>query len=108
VQLAGSDPVELLAAARLVEDCADGIDLNLGCPQKCAEQGGYGAYLLREPDRVVAIVKVWPLGRIPRLSCCVNGVFGRLTEGLLCRLWQRLGACPSRARSASWRARRRR
>ena len=46
VQLGGSDVDELLAAARLVQDRCDGVDLNLGCPQRCAEQGGYGAFLL--------------------------------------------------------------
>ena len=56
VQLGGSDVDELLAAARLVQDRCDGVDLNLGCPQRCAEQGGYGAFLLEHPARVRELV----------------------------------------------------
>ena len=56
-QLGGSDVDELLAAARLVQDRCDGIDLNLGCPQRCAEQGGYGAFLLTRPDHVRQMVE---------------------------------------------------
>ena len=57
VQLGGSDVDKLLAAARLVQDRCDGIDLNLGCPQRCAEQGGYGAFLLTRPDHVRQMVE---------------------------------------------------
>lgn len=57
VQLGGSDLDELVAAARLVQHRCDGIDLNLGCPQRCAEQGGYGAFLLEQPERVAALVR---------------------------------------------------
>ncbi|PWN49260.1 FMN-linked oxidoreductase [Violaceomyces palustris] len=53
VQLAGNDPESLVKAARKVEHLADGIDLNLGCPQNHAKMGHYGAYLLPKPD--------WPL-----------------------------------------------
>ena len=43
VQLGGSSLPELLEAAQLLQDRCDGIDLNMGCPQRCAEQGHYGA-----------------------------------------------------------------
>ena len=56
VQLGGADLDELVAAARLVQHRCDGIDLNLGCPQRCAEQGGYGAFLLEQPERVRELV----------------------------------------------------
>ncbi|SPO20698.1 related to tRNA dihydrouridine synthase [Ustilago trichophora] len=46
VQLAGNDTQQLVEAAKKVAHLADGIDLNLGCPQRHAEQGHYGAYLL--------------------------------------------------------------
>ena len=39
VQLGGSDLDELVAAARLVQHRCDGIDLNLGCPQRIAHSG---------------------------------------------------------------------
>lgn len=53
VQLAGNDVIELVDAARKVAPFADAIDLNLGCPQRHAEQGKYGAYLLPKQN--------WPL-----------------------------------------------
>jgi len=34
-----------------------GADLNLGCPQLRAKEGGYGSYLADEPDHCVALVK---------------------------------------------------
>lgn len=54
VQFAANDPATLVAAARIVEPHCDLIDLNLGCPQTRAKEGGYGAYLLDRP--------CWPLG----------------------------------------------
>ena len=52
-QLCGDDAPTLVAAAeRVVAQSAgelDAVDLNLGCPQKIAKKGHYGAYLLTEP-----------------------------------------------------------
>lgn len=56
VQFCGSDKAELLAAARLVEDHCDAVDLNLGCPQKVAKRGGYGAFLMDDWPRLASIV----------------------------------------------------
>jgi tRNA-dihydrouridine synthase 1 len=39
-QLSGRDPDTLVAAARLIEARVDAIDLNLGCPQAKAKEGG--------------------------------------------------------------------
>ncbi|WFD17988.1 tRNA-dihydrouridine(16/17) synthase [NAD(P)(+)] [Malassezia caprae] len=50
VQLAGNDPASLVEAARLFEPWANGIDLNLGCPQTRAQRGHYGGYLLARKD----------------------------------------------------------
>ena len=59
VQLGGSDPQEMLAAAKLVQDLGiDCIDLNFGCPQQCAQTGGYGAFLLTLPERAKALVDI--------------------------------------------------
>lgn len=52
-QLAGDDPETLVAAGKLMQESGcDGIDLNLGCPQKIAKKGNYGAFLLRDPPLV--------------------------------------------------------
>lgn len=56
-QLLGSDPACLAEnAARLIELGAEGIDLNFGCPAKVVNRHGGGAMLLREPERLHAIV----------------------------------------------------
>jgi tRNA-dihydrouridine synthase 1 len=52
VQFCAKDPETLLAAAKLVEDKCDAVDINLGCPQRCAKKGHYGAFLLEQPDLV--------------------------------------------------------
>ena len=58
LQLGGSDPSQMLAVALLLQDSGiDGIDVNFGCPQRCAEQGGYGAFLMDDPDRARQIVR---------------------------------------------------
>lgn len=56
-QLLGSDPASMADnAARLASLGAEGIDLNFGCPAKTVNRHGGGAALLREPDRIAAVV----------------------------------------------------
>ena len=59
VQLAGDDPDVLVRAGKLVENSANiaAFDLNLGCPQKIAKRGNYGAYLLRDRPLVLRCLK---------------------------------------------------
>ncbi|RHY93221.1 hypothetical protein DYB35_010063 [Aphanomyces astaci] len=57
VQLAGNDPTTLATAVTLLQHRCDGIDLNLGCPQRCARTGHFGAYLLDDPDLVEQVVR---------------------------------------------------
>ncbi len=53
LQLGGSDPAELAAAARAGEDSGyDEINLNCGCPSDRVASGAFGACLMREPRRV--------------------------------------------------------
>ena len=57
LQLGGSDPVELAAAARIGQEAGyDEINLNVGCPSDRVQSGTFGAVLMRSPDRVAQCV----------------------------------------------------
>src|ERR1700751_2543568 len=57
LQLGGSDPAELAAAARAGEDAGyDEINLNCGCPSERVASGAFGACLMLEPARVAECV----------------------------------------------------
>lgn len=58
IQIFGRDPVQMAAAARVVQDLgATIIDINMGCPSKkvCAHSGG--SALMKEPDLAIEIVR---------------------------------------------------
>eukprot|EP01105_Mastigella_eilhardi_P013339 TRINITY_DN3033_c0_g4_i1.p1 TRINITY_DN3033_c0_g4~~TRINITY_DN3033_c0_g4_i1.p1 ORF type:complete len:473 (-),score=115.69 TRINITY_DN3033_c0_g4_i1:63-1364(-) len=67
-QFAGNDPQVILSAAKHLEDmyCRQepgaprstvvAVDVNLGCPQKIAKKGKYGAFVADKPDLVQEIV----------------------------------------------------
>jgi tRNA-dihydrouridine synthase len=62
VQFCGRDPAILARAVRQALNSStgqyiDAFDLNLGCPQRCAEEGGWGAYLQEEPELASACVR---------------------------------------------------
>eukprot|EP01041_Mallomonas_annulata_P012477 gene12477-26247_t len=76
VQLAGDDPEILVKAGSLVHHHdITAIDLNLGCPQKIAKRGNYGAYLL--PNKV--LVKTLLSEMVKRLDCPVTVKIRRLS-----------------------------
>ncbi|BBE71866.1 tRNA dihydrouridine(20/20a) synthase DusA [Oharaeibacter diazotrophicus] len=53
LQLGGSDPAELAAAARIAADYGyDEVNLNVGCPSDRVQSGRFGACLMREPALV--------------------------------------------------------
>jgi len=53
LQLGGSEPAELAAAARIGEaEGYDEINLNVGCPSDRVQSGRFGACLMREPALV--------------------------------------------------------
>ena len=53
LQLGGSEPSKLAAAARIgAEFGYDEINLNVGCPSDRVQSGCFGAALMREPERV--------------------------------------------------------
>jgi tRNA-dihydrouridine synthase A len=58
LQLGGSDPAELAAAAQLGEQWGyDEINLNCGCPSDRVQRGAFGACLMAEPALVADGVK---------------------------------------------------
>src|SRR6478609_6659146 len=57
LQLGGSEPEQLAAAARAGEEAGyDEINLNCGCPSERVASGAFGACLMREPELVGACV----------------------------------------------------
>lgn len=58
VQIFGSDPAALCAAARLLEERGvDSIDINMGCPVDRITKGGAGAGMMCSADQTVALVR---------------------------------------------------
>ena len=58
LQLGGSDPRDLAAAAKIGEDFGyDEINLNVGCPSDRVKDGRFGACLMAEPALVAACVE---------------------------------------------------
>jgi len=56
-QLGGSDPADMAASARIVEDFGyDEVNINCGCPSDRVRSGSFGACLMREPETVAACV----------------------------------------------------
>jgi tRNA-dihydrouridine synthase A len=57
IQLGGSDPAKLAAAAAIAADYGyDEVNLNVGCPSDRVRSGTFGACLMLEPGRVGDIV----------------------------------------------------
>lgn len=56
-QFCANDPDILLSAARLVAPHVDGVDLNLGCPQRIAKRGKYGSFLMDDLPLVERLVR---------------------------------------------------
>jgi tRNA-dihydrouridine synthase A len=57
LQLGGSDPAKLAAAAEIGEEFGyDEINLNVGCPSDRVQEGRFGACLMAEPALVAACV----------------------------------------------------
>ncbi len=67
LQLGGSEPKDLAAAARAGEEFGyDEINLNCGCPSDRVSSGSFGACLMREPERVADCVSAMKAAvRIP-------------------------------------------
>src|SRR6476619_766744 len=58
LQLGGSEPAELAAAARLGQEWGYAeINLNCGCPSERVQRGAFGACLMAEPELVADCVR---------------------------------------------------
>jgi hypothetical protein len=53
----GVNADDLIESALAVQFDCDAIDINLGCPQKTARTGNYGAFLCEQPDAVVDMIR---------------------------------------------------
>ncbi|MHB8887171.1 MAG: tRNA dihydrouridine(20/20a) synthase DusA [Methylovirgula sp.] len=84
VQLGGSEPADLAAAAAIAADYGyDEINLNIGCPSERVQSGAFGACLMREPELVgdcVAAMKARV--KIPVTVKCRIGVDDQESEAL--------------------------
>lgn len=56
-QLGAADPCIAAAAASVVCEDVDGIDVNMGCPKKFSIDNGMGAALMSKPERAGEILK---------------------------------------------------
>jgi tRNA-dihydrouridine synthase A len=76
LQLGGSEPAELAAAARLGEaEGYDEINLNVGCPSDRVQSGRFGACLMREPDLVAdCMAAIGEAVSVPATVKCRIGV----------------------------------
>jgi tRNA-dihydrouridine synthase A len=88
VQLGGSNPRDLAAAARICADLGyDEVNLNVGCPSDRVQEGRFGACLMREPALVGDCVAAMKAAvTIPVTVKCRIGVDEQDTEDALNRL----------------------
>lgn len=57
-QLFTSYPDRMEAAAKVVRDLGfDGLDINMGCPDRSVEKSGCGAALMKNPDNARALIR---------------------------------------------------
>lgn len=54
-QLGSADPQLAAQAMKVIEQDVAGVGLNCGCPKSFSLQGGMGAALLKDPERLCAV-----------------------------------------------------
>ncbi len=88
LQLGGSDPADLAAAARIGADLGyDEINLNVGCPSDRVQSGRFGACLMREPELVAeGMSAIRAAVSVPATVKCRIGVDDQDPEEALFRL----------------------
>jgi len=88
LQLGGSDPADLVEAARIGEaEGYDEINLNVGCPSDRVQSGRFGACLMREPELVAeCMAAIAAVVKVPATVKCRIGVDDQDPEESLFRL----------------------
>ena len=88
LQLGGSDPAELAAAARIgAAEGYDEINLNVGCPSDRVQSGRFGACLMREPELVAeCMAAIAAAVNLPATVKCRIGVDDQDPDDSLFRL----------------------
>ncbi len=88
LQLGGSEPADLAAAARIGEaEGYDEINLNVGCPSDRVQSGRFGACLMREPELVAeCMAAIGAAVKVPVTVKCRIGVDDQDPEESLFRL----------------------
>lgn len=60
-QLGSADPELAVKALKVIEQDVAGVGLNCGCPKSFSLQGGMGAALLKEPERLCNVSEQNPI-----------------------------------------------
>ncbi|XP_010263445.1 PREDICTED: tRNA-dihydrouridine(16/17) synthase [NAD(P)(+)]-like [Nelumbo nucifera] len=79
VQFCANDPDILLEAARMVEPHCDYVDINLGCPQRIARRGNYGAFLMDNLPLIKSLVQKLADNLHVPVSCKIR-IFSNLQD----------------------------
>lgn len=72
IQFCGNDPDFLLAAALRVESFCDYVDINLGCPERVARRGRYGAFLMDDLPLIKSMVEKLATNLTVPVSCKIR------------------------------------
>lgn len=72
IQFCANDPDTFVAAAQIVQEHADYIDLNLGCPQRIAKRGFYGAFLMDDLQLIEQLVTAAASRLAKPVSCKIR------------------------------------
>ena len=88
LQLGGSEPADLVEAARIGEaEGYDEINLNVGCPSDRVQSGRFGACLMKEPELVAeCMAAIGAAVKVPATVKCRIGVDDQAPRESLFRL----------------------